>query len=205
MLGGRVGVANVRQQTPRQMARTGRASTFDSSPDHTQAPAHNRSRKEATGAIGQAAKPGRGETSQNRRHTPQHGISAVLESCSYAPGLLAKANSFSDGMTKTQRYSWFEATINPPNSTLKQRWGDCGQAQHRFTVPKLRFGHHHPNTLIPLASSSSGSTSSLLGTLPSPAILGAQLKVVLLFQKQGSHAYARRGAWLFYFLNYCPT
>lgn len=89
------------QQTPRQMARTGRRLELDSSLTthrllHTTAPGRKPLEPMRAGTAKLEG------ASQNRRHTPQHMESQQsLRAAATAPGLLAKASSFySDGMTR---------------------------------------------------------------------------------------------------------
>lgn len=70
-------------------------------PDHTQAPAHDRSRKPLEPMRAGTAKPGRRDVTKQEAHTTPYGISTVLESCSYRPWPLGESKQlYSDGMIR---------------------------------------------------------------------------------------------------------
>ena len=104
-------------------------------PDHTQAPAHDRSRKALEPAQAGTAKPGGRGVTKQEAHTTAHGISTVLESCSHYPWPLGESKQlYSDGINPVVFLVW--ATINPPNSTIKQQLGGLWSGPTPFHCPK---------------------------------------------------------------------
>ena len=68
-------------------------------------------------------------------HTTAYGISTVLESCSHYPWPLGESKQlYSDGINPVVFLVW--ATINPPNSTIKQQLGGLWSGPTPFHCPK---------------------------------------------------------------------